>query len=201
MKFDEFKIKRKIVRNIKKVPERVKIEARRALDRQKKEMLQEFNSHVVTQEIEGGADAENSSGTLGGTGNLFSFIGFPRGTRPTDIIRSMLNEYRITNLHSPRIKARAGIGGIDFIFRISGPDTSEIERETYLSWLGKSWVRGVERGMSGIGYYLYYSGIGAESSRSGNAIQSRYKLRGGTYRPTAYISAIIRTFLQKVKRI
>tara|TARA_B110001454_G_C12674673_1_gene415323 strand:+ start:544 stop:1158 length:615 start_codon:yes stop_codon:yes gene_type:complete len=203
MKFDEFKIKRKIIRNIKKVPERIKIEARRKLEREKALMLKEFDSHPVTNEIEAGPDSGNSSGTLGGTGNLFSFIGFPRGTFPTEIIRFMLNDYRITNLHTPRIKRRVGVGGIDFIFRIKGPDMTDIERQTYLSWLGKSWVRGIERGLSGIGYYLYYSGVSGNEkhSRSGSAIQSRYQLRGGSFRPTAYLSAIIKTFLQKVRRV
>ena len=77
----------------------------------------------------------------------------------------------------------------------------EIERQTYLSWLGKSWVRGIERGLSGIGQYLYYSGSGQMGSRSGSAIQTRGKIRGGTYRPTSYLSAIIKTFLQKARRI
>ena len=41
----------------------------------KEDLLREFNNHPVTKEIESGVDSLNSSGTLGGVGNLFTFIG------------------------------------------------------------------------------------------------------------------------------
>ena len=44
---------------------------------------------------------------------------------------------------------------------------------------GRSWVRGVEYGMSGIGQYMY-SNKDFSQSRSGSAIQNKGKLRGGT---------------------
>ena len=37
-------------------------------------LVDEFVNHPVTKEIEGGVTASNQSGTLGGYGNLFSFI-------------------------------------------------------------------------------------------------------------------------------
>ena len=46
------------------------------IDREKQRFLAEFQAHPVTQEIDGGVSARNSSGTLGGYGNLFTFIGF-----------------------------------------------------------------------------------------------------------------------------
>ena len=49
----------------------------------KRETIQEFDEHVVTREIEGGVNAENISRTLGGRGNLFSFIGFDANANPT----------------------------------------------------------------------------------------------------------------------
>jgi hypothetical protein len=42
----------------------------------KARLLQDLNNHPVTKEIESGETASNVSGTLGGKGNLFSFIGF-----------------------------------------------------------------------------------------------------------------------------
>ena len=39
---------------------------------EKKKLVDRFRNHPVTQEIEGGPSASNSSNTLGGRGNLFS---------------------------------------------------------------------------------------------------------------------------------
>ena len=38
--------------------------------------MQDFDRHPITRELQQGASSTNMSGTLGGTGNLFSFIGF-----------------------------------------------------------------------------------------------------------------------------
>ena len=40
------------------------------------QMVEEFRSHPVTSELNDGPNASNTSGLLGGYGNLFSFIGF-----------------------------------------------------------------------------------------------------------------------------
>ncbi|MCP4923918.1 MAG: hypothetical protein GY915_07830, partial [bacterium] len=54
-------------------------EAKRKFKRIKAEMIKEFLSHPVTQEILEGPNAPNISGTLGGATNLFAFIGFDAG--------------------------------------------------------------------------------------------------------------------------
>ena len=42
----------------------------------KDKFMEDFDNHPVTQEIEGGPSAKNTSNTLNGIGNLFSYIGF-----------------------------------------------------------------------------------------------------------------------------
>jgi len=193
MKISPVKIKRKILRNIKKVPERVRQEARRRFNVAKREMIDEFENHPVTREIEGGPAASNSSGTLGGEGNLFSFIGFYEGTSPIDVLRELLQSYEI-NTFRPTIRKRAS--GIDYRFRITGPSIEQIEAATYLNWLGKSWIRGVERGMSGLGNYLAV--MGAMSSRSGGGLQIK-RVRGSAHKPTRYVSSMLRTFFLRFR--
>ena len=58
----------------------------------KQEMIEEFNAHPITQEIELGVTAPNLSNTLSGVTNLFSFIGFDAGSRPIDPIRQLLEK-------------------------------------------------------------------------------------------------------------
>jgi hypothetical protein len=195
MKINPTRIRKKLLRNMNKVPPKVRLDAQRKFNRAKAEMINEFESHAVTREIEAGPAGKNSSGTLGGYGNLFSFIGFYQGATPIETLRSLLNSYKI-DITKPHIIKRNI--GVDFRFRIEGPSIEQIEAATYLNWLGKSWVRGVERGMSGIGNYL--ASMGATSSRSGGGIQATQKMRGGAYRPTKYVSSLMRTFFLRLGR-
>ena len=64
---------------------------------------------------------------------------------------------------------------------------------------GRSWVRGVEHGMSGIGQYMY-GNKDFSQSRSGSAIQNKGKLRGGNFRNTSYISEIRRNFIKNLRK-
>ena len=57
----------------------------------KQQMVENFESHPVTQEIRSGPDAGNASSTLGGYGNLYSYIGFA-GSDPTSIVSNYLKK-------------------------------------------------------------------------------------------------------------
>ena len=64
----------------------------------KKNILNEFNNHPVTREIEMGISAPNISDTLNGVTNLYSFIGFEEGSDPISPIKNLLEKssFRIT---------------------------------------------------------------------------------------------------------
>ena len=83
------------------------------------------------------------------------------------------------------------------IFKISNQiTTEEIENIAPSPWGGRSWVRGIERGISGLGYFLY-NRQGFAGSRSMTGIQSDYKVRSLAYRPVKYMSSILKTFRRK----
>ena len=52
------------------------VEAR--VEKSKQEMESDFANHPVTKELDNGPSSSNVSNTLGGYGNLFSFIGLVR---------------------------------------------------------------------------------------------------------------------------
>ena len=111
--------------------------AQQKVRRAQKEMLQEFNSHPVTREVEAGSEANNLSGTLGGYGNLFTFIGFNRSSRPTAAIRKYL-ERDVNVFSQPRvIKTR---NEATFLFRISSPKMEVLEELSPSPWEGRSWI-------------------------------------------------------------
>ena len=66
----------------KKIKNPVTKELRKKFNKIKKEMIKEFMSLPVTQEILQGPDGSNISGTLDGVSNLFAFIGFNKGQQP-----------------------------------------------------------------------------------------------------------------------
>ena len=62
---------------------------------------------------------------------------------------------------------------------------------------GRSWAQGIERGISGLGFLLRKNNRG----RSGAAIQSRVKVRGGRFRNTVYISAFIKKYKKRFEEL
>lgn len=156
----------------------------------KEEMLDSFNFHPVTKEIEMGPSADNISGTIKGGGNLFSFIGFSTGDSPVSVIRERLKNINIT------IKFKSAEA---FEIFVNSPDRQEIFRMSPVPWAkGRSWVKGVEHGMSGLGRFLYGD---YPSSRSGSGIQVQSSVKKVTFSNVKYISSILKKFENDIKRL
>ncbi len=150
-------------------------------ERLKKDMITDFLRHPITKEIEGGPMALNTSGTLGGYGNLFSFIGFEKGSRPISPIVALLRQ---TNFNCSRM-----VRGVINI-TVELPSADQIFRATPLPWAtGISWAKRIEVGMSGLGMYMSKP---AETSRSGTGLQSSKNIRGGKFSNTQYITAFLK---------
>ena len=160
----------------------------------KKELISNFEQHPVTKEIEAGSENNfNFSRTLQGLGygkgSLFGFIGFVESDKPMDIVRLYLS--RVGRVSSG---AKTAIRGefTTFTYKVTSPNMQEIESITPMPWEGgRSWIRAIERGISGLGYYLLTKSKG---SRSGQGVQVTNQLRTATYRPTKYMSNIIKNY-------
>ena len=152
-------------------------------------LLKNFEKHPVTVEIEGGPNASNLSGTLGGIGNLFTYIGFSAGDKPLAVLRVLLEKYEIKYHHA---KARTTIN-------IQVPTTAELFKVTPMPWAtGRSWAKGIETGISGLGRYLYQD---SARSRSGGAVQVRGKLRAGKFNNISYLSSLLNNYYKEIRRI
>ena len=167
-------------------------EAKRQFKEIKAEMIKEFLSHPVTQEIMEGPNAPNLSGTLGGASNLFAFIGFNAGDQPVAPILERLEAVDIIYNKEYREK------GIGVSFNVFLPTAEDIFSITPLPWAtGRSWAEGIERGISGLGYLLRKSG-----GRSGAAVQSRVsKVRGGRFQNMPYISSFIKRYKKRFEEL
>lgn len=154
------------------------------------EMISEFDQHPITIEIEGGINAENISKTLSNITNLYSFIGFESGDKPTEVIREMLKK-------SSYKKTIGKNSIINYSFEI--PTAQQIFTATPLPWeTGRSWAKGIEEGISGLGYYIKQ----VKNSRSGLGVQSQNQVRKGVrFNNTQYISSLIKKYNKKIKEL
>jgi hypothetical protein len=161
------------------------------LEKRRKAFANKFEAHPITVELNAGPNASNSSGTLGGYGNLFSFIGFSSGSKPAEVISKIFNEKIRFKVKRMDTKGRYRV-----TFFI--PDVEEIYNLTPIPWLtGKSWVKGVETGLSNLGQYVY-SASGFGSSRSGTGIQAKNKASGVSFRDTPYVTKLINDFKKRL---
>ena len=195
---------RNITKKIKASPrtlKEAKKTAKKVLDEEKAKLLSEFNNHPVTQEIEMGPLAPNISNTLNGYGNLFTFIGFNKGHDPIETVRLMLSQLvrlkkvSINQGSAPRIE-----------IQYQAPTNNDFKVATPLPWeSGRSWVIGIETGISGFGSYMYEktykgsrSGMGFQA-KSGPKLSFPMQIRSGRFKNVKYMSNMLRNFYKKLR--
>lgn len=122
---------------------------------------------------------------------MFTFIGFDQGGDPITPLRSLLaRSIKITSMRKQR-------GRLGLIIKFTMPSEEQIAAVTPSPWSTESWVTAVEKGMSGLGRYLYSKQTGRfSSSRSGQAIEASIDVRGaGSSSPVEYVSKVLRDML------
>ena len=164
-----------------------------AFNKIKTAMIREFLNHPVTEEIKNGPDSPNLSGTLNGYGNLFSYIGFYEGDDP---IKAVLEEFeKSTIVYSGLVEGGAS-------WKIYIPNKQDIWDASPMPWAqGRSWAKGIETGISGVGYYLYSQRRNMQNSRSGPAVQTENKITRPRFKNVKYISAILDKYEEKFSQL
>ena len=163
----------------------------KAFQKKKNEMIAEFLNHPVSLELKGGISASNISKTLGGVTNLFSFIGFDSEDNPIDPIIEILEKitFEMTSFRGNKIN-----------YVVDLPTREQIFAITPLPYVnGRSWAKGIETGISGLGFYLKRK---SKASRSSFGIQSEYQVRKGVkFRNTKYISSLLKKYEIEFKNL
>lgn len=175
-----------------------------SFDKEKRVLIGNFQNHPVTQEIEDGPGASNKSGTLGRSGNLFSFIGFNAGDNPTEVVRDMLFD----DVNLIKILRKKTINQtqkrVKFTFSFKTPSLQDIYKKTPYPgdgspWSPGSWVEGISNGISGLQYYFYSLKMLFLNSRSGTAVQRQKTIRSKEYSPVGYVEELLKNFIEKFK--
>jgi len=155
-----------------------------------KAMIKDFDQHPITAELRAGPQAVNFSDTLGGYGNLFSYIGFEDGSTPTAPLRDVIELG--TNIRFTVFRNNA------WYFKIQTPSKDAIEAITPMPWeAGNSWAYAVEGGMSNLSHYLYKK---TSKSRSGTGIQvPDWEINDDLeFRGTKYLTEIFEKFRDRI---
>jgi len=174
--------------NNRAVKKMVRDIVQKEVEKEKALFQQDFESHPVTQELDGGENASNISGTLGGYGNLFSFLGFNQGANPTASVKFLIQKITLDR----NVQA----SGNGFKIRVNVPSKEEFGAVSRLPFEGgRSWLLDIERGISGLGAYLYGR---FASSRSGTGIQSKYNYSNKRFRNVKYFSGMYTKFLRRL---
>ena len=157
----------------------------------KSQLILEFLGHPVTVEIMAGPTSANTSGTLGGYGNLFSFIGFEKEEDP---IAPILKIFEAIDF-SFRKEINSGNE-----FNVTFPLAQDIFNVTPMPWAqGRSWAKGVETGISGLGYYIFRKNL---HSRSEQGTQTSVKLKNSVkFSNTSYISELLNKYRARFLKI
>ena len=180
--------------DLRKSPEyiiQVKKIVRIEFERIKDKLINNFERHKITQEIDAGSNASNTSGTLGGYGNLFAYIGFEESTKPTEPIRELLNGIFIQSTVFDK-------NGGSIVY-VNYPTARDIFNVTPLPWAdGRSWAEGIEKGLAGFGFFLSTE---SSVSRSGGGIQTKKQNKKGKFKNTNYISSLIKEFERDIIKL
>jgi hypothetical protein len=183
-------------------------------EKQKSQMIQALLADEISQEIMN-PDKGNISGTLGGYGDLFGFIGFFEGSDPiggiVDVFRSQtkLKNIDILRIYNRDARGRFTSGkqtrNVKITFSV--PDLNDFDTtsaEVLRDEVSRNWVKGVEKGLSGFNRYANYMGKG----QSGRGIQVRGPIKNpresanrptiSSFRPRSYVTPLIRGFIKTI---
>jgi len=186
-KLDINKIRGKALSS-KKAKDKAFEKAEKKVQVEKSRLIDAFDNHEVTKEIAAGPKASNTSGTLGGYGNLFSFIGFDAGSDPITPVKEVLNEIEAKNIK---------LNGDQYSVSVKYPSQNEISKVTPLPFEnGKSWAIGVEKGISGFTQYIYTKFLDGKSKEG---LQSDKRSNSGSFKKQDYLNSLLQDFIKNIK--
>lgn len=160
------------------------------IESKKNILIAEFENHPVTKEIQGGNSASNLSGTLGGYGNLFSFIGFNISDQPINKVKDLLNKIRV--LKKIQIKNKI------ISFDVYIPSLEDFSNASKMPWQsGRSWLIDMEKYISGIGFYLYKQ---YQKGRSKTGLQSNFDYSNRSFQGVKYFVTMYKNFIANLSK-
>lgn len=166
---------------------------RSKIDAKQESFISNFYQHPISQEISSGPNASNTSGTLGGYGNLFAFLGFESGEDPLEVIEEIFRRkirYKVTGRNRGK-----------FLITLYIPQEKEVYKATPMPWASNmSWSESIEKGVSNAAAFLF-NPKGFTKSSSGTGLQSKNNISGVKFNTTPYISKLLEEFKKDLNQL
>ena len=108
-------------------------------------------------------DSDPVSQKIEGDPKTIGYFGFEEGELPVENLkRAMSNRIGMTSKSTVRTRKGKSSRGATYKFKVKFPSSKDIYSEYILSlpWISKTWVEGVERGLSGVEKFAYKPGKG-----------------------------------------
>jgi hypothetical protein len=158
----------------------------------KTQLINRIINDPVTQELINHPDPSPILGGIHGT--LFGFLGLPAGSDPVAEIISIINRIMV-----PKVSRRLVRGGVKVSTKI--PELSDFRTKTLqMPWEGGGGiVDGIEKGVSGLHYYLYPRKMPARSV-SQEGIQSKNPVRARQFQSRPWLTPILKSFKDEMKK-
>jgi len=169
------------------------------VDEAKDRLIDEVNSHAVTQEL---IDGEKEGSSLVGGGTLFSYVGFPEGSKPHEQIIPFLRQ----SIAIRRDEIRKVPNKLEWSIPIQIPDLQDFDTAgvAEIPWMGRSFISQIEDGIPGMGHYLYFrKRLNTEKSISKHGLQSKYyvkePIKSVESVKSRYMSDILDRFIRRIQ--
>lgn len=160
--------------------------AQRDLVERKGRLKNLIEVHPVSRELRGGVSSPNISGTMGGYGNLYTFLGGFEGDVVERIINNIMEKVVIGRVREVK---NASASLLSFRAEVS---VSVAEVDEPLSFENRGVIDAVENGIGNFSHFVYQKGRDLKNSRTGPAIQSSKQQRNQQFTPTEWISSLLK---------
>lgn len=195
-KVDERAVRKKLEDEIaskREVREKAMSIATNLFNRSFASLMKDFNEHKITQEIRAGNSASNSSETLNGHGNLFSFLGFYEGEDPTEDLVELFSKISIHYTSHKRNVIKFDI--------VNVPTNSQIKSATRMHWGSEGWALAVEngdfKGGADLAHFIFTAKWPGSRSQAGFQVKG-YEFSEEQFSPKPYLSEILERFQNRV---
>ena len=170
------------------------------LETANEKLVEEFEAHPASVEMDAGPDNDYSTYIKGGAGNLPSLLGIANSAAEIKKISKLLTG-------SIKIKdVRKTNNEFSLSIKVEVPTIEEInEIAVSPDWIiGDSWIDQLERGVSNVACY-FFANRGFKTSTSGYAIQIKKTWKNitaghGTVSEKEYISKMLRDLGKEIKK-
>lgn len=168
--------------------------AEKFFEDRKKEILNDIKDHIVSRELRSHV-TPSSLLPAGVKSSFYGFVGLPAGSKPVDIILDITNKKMKYTVKKKLFKRGMTI---DIIF----PDIKDYRiPELTLAWLGGyGLVDGVEKGISGLSYFISTNEKNRGNSRSREGLQAVNKVRTAEYTGRPYLTSIFAKAQEQAKQ-